>query len=242
MRVLLSLAAASGAIFGVAHADPMISSNVGLATDYTFRGLSQTDESPAISGGFDYTNDIWYGGVWASNIDFAGGSIETDLYAGLKPKLIDGVNTDFGVIGYFYPDASDAGAELDYGEVYAKVDFVPVDGLRVGGAVFVSPEFTGETGTSVYAEVAASYAFDSAFSVSAAFGQQSAEDADFDPAPGAANVEDTYTTWNVGLTVAPQDGLFQGFAIDARYVDTDLDGDLTPAADGRFVLGIKRSF
>lgn len=229
-------------MLGVANAEPAISSNVGLATDYTFRGISQTDEGPAVSGGFDYSNDIWYAGVWASNIEFSGASMEVDLYAGLKPTLIDGVNTDFGVIGYFYPTASDDAAELDYAEVYAKADFVPVDGLRVGGAVFVSPEFTGETGTGIYAEIGASYAFDSAFSISGAFGQQSADDADFDPRPGATNIEDTYTTWNVGLTVAPQDGLFKGFAIDARYVDTDIDGDLTPVADGRFVLGIKRSF
>jgi uncharacterized protein (TIGR02001 family) len=181
--------------------------------------------------------------VWASNVDFGGadGSTEIDLYAGLKPTF-GAVSTDFGVIGYFYPNASDGGAELDYGEVYAKASIQPAEGFTLGGAVFVSPEFTGETGTGVYAEIGASYAFDSSWSVSAAFGQQQAEDADFDPRTGANNVEDKYTTWNIGTTVTPQDGLLKGFAIDARYVDTDIDGDRVPVADGRFVVGIKRSF
>jgi uncharacterized protein (TIGR02001 family) len=243
MRILFTAAAATGALIGAAHAEPTFSGNVALTTDYTFRGVSQTNEGPAVQGGFDYTNDIYYAGVWASNVDFGGadGSLEVDLYAGLKPTF-GAVNTDFGVIGYFYPNASDHNAELDYAEVYAKASISPAEGWTIGGAVFVSPEFTGETGTGVYAEVGASYAFDSSFSVSGAFGQQSAEDADFDPRAGAANVEDKYTTWNVGLTVTPQDSVFKGFSADLRYVDTDIDGDLAPAADERVVLSIKRSF
>lgn len=241
MRFLLTAAAATGALAGVAHAEPMISSNVAIATDYTFRGVSQTDGGPAISGGFDYTNDIWYGGVWASNVEVNNdGSTEIDLYAGVKPTFGD-VSTDFGVIGYFYPDANDNGAEIDYAEVYAKASISPAEGFTVGGAVFVSPEFTGETGTGIYAEVGASYAFDSQFSVSGAFGQQQADDADFDPRAGANRVEDSYTTWNLGATYAPQDGVFKGMGFDVRYVDTDLPG-VVEQGDGRVVLAIKRSF
>jgi uncharacterized protein (TIGR02001 family) len=36
-----------------AQAAPEISGNVALTSDYKFRGISQTDESPAIQGGFD---------------------------------------------------------------------------------------------------------------------------------------------------------------------------------------------
>jgi uncharacterized protein (TIGR02001 family) len=241
MRFLLTAAAATGALAGVAHAEPMISSNIAIATDYTFRGVSQTDGGPAVQGGFDYTNDIWYGGVWASNVDVStDGSTEIDLYAGVKPTFGD-VNTDFGVIGYFYPGADDDGAELDYAEVYAKASISPAEGFTVGGAVFVSPEFTGETGTGIYAEVGASYAFDAAFSVSGAFGQQQADDVDFDPAPGASNIEDSYQTWNVGASYTAQDGVFKGISADLRYVDTDLPS-VVDAGDGRVVLSFKRSF
>lgn len=238
MRTIITLATATGAILGVAHANPSFSGNVGLATDYTFRGISQTGEGPAVQGGFDYTNDIFYGGVWASNVDAAGANLEVDVYAGLKPTF-GAVSTDFGVIGYFYPQAKDQGGELDYAEVYAKASFSPAQGFTVGAGVFVSPEFTGETGTGVYGEVGASYAFDAAWSVSGAFGRQNAEDADFKPAAGQ---QDNYDTWNLGGTYTPQDGLLKGFSMDLRYVDTDIDGRLVPAADERVVFGIKRSF
>ena len=49
---------------------PEFSANVGLTTDYIFRGYSQTDEGPAIQGGMDVTWNIFYAGVWGSNLDF----------------------------------------------------------------------------------------------------------------------------------------------------------------------------
>ena len=47
------------------------SANVALSTDYMYRGGSQTNEQPAISGGFDYGHSSGlYAGLWASNVDF----------------------------------------------------------------------------------------------------------------------------------------------------------------------------
>ena len=62
------------------------SANVNAATDYYFRGLTQTWGRPAIQGGFDasHTSGL-YAGFWASNVSgnqFAGGSLETDWYGG----------------------------------------------------------------------------------------------------------------------------------------------------------------
>src|SRR3974377_551096 len=48
--------------------------NVGLFSQYIFRGLTQTNRDPAIQGGFDYAYDIGgpslYAGTWASNISW----------------------------------------------------------------------------------------------------------------------------------------------------------------------------
>ena len=33
-----------------------VSANVGFATDYIWRGMTQTGDEPAISGGFDYAS------------------------------------------------------------------------------------------------------------------------------------------------------------------------------------------
>jgi uncharacterized protein (TIGR02001 family) len=80
------------------------SANVALTSEYRFRGLSQTDDAPAIQGGFDYEIEVvkpaaLYLGAWASNVDFNegagvdGATIEIDLYGGIK-----GSHGDSGLI------------------------------------------------------------------------------------------------------------------------------------------------
>ncbi len=55
------------------------SANVGVFSDYTFRGISQTGDEPAAQGGIDYSLDTGaegvglYLGVWGSNVDFSDG-------------------------------------------------------------------------------------------------------------------------------------------------------------------------
>lgn len=244
MRILLGATIAAGALAaGVAHAEgPSLSGNVALTSDYTFRGISQSDGDPALQGGFDYANEAgglpFYAGVWASSIDFAAQSaeLELDVYGGIKPRLNDQVGFDLGVIGYLYPSASDDGAELDYLEAYAKVNFDVSSNFGIGGAVFFSPEFTGETGSGLYAEISAAYKLNDTWAVSGAYGMQQAEDADFDV---GASIDDNYTTWNAGLTWTPQGDAIQGFSFDLRYVGTDID-DLD-IADDRAVFTVKRA-
>jgi uncharacterized protein (TIGR02001 family) len=237
MRTLLKTAVAFGALAGVAHAEPSFSGNVAVTTDYTFRGVSQTAEGPAVQGGFDYANGAIYAGAWASNVDLApGNSVEMDLYAGLRGKLTENLVGDVGVIGYFYPGAADDAAELDYQEIFGKLTWTPVDQLQLGAAVFVSPEFTGELGTGVYAELSAGYMLSAAFRVSGAVGYQQAEDGDFSVGGG---IDDAYTTWNLGLTYIPQADFARGFEVDLRYVGTDVDN--LDAAEERAVLTVKRA-
>ena len=41
-----------------------VSANVSFATDYIWRGMTQTGDEPAISGGFDYASDVgFYAGI-----------------------------------------------------------------------------------------------------------------------------------------------------------------------------------
>ena len=58
--------------------------NVGLTTDYVFRGISQTNEEAAVQGGVDFTCGKFYAGVWGSSIDFGERHAEIDIYAGFK--------------------------------------------------------------------------------------------------------------------------------------------------------------
>ncbi|MDQ7072995.1 MAG: TorF family putative porin [Gammaproteobacteria bacterium] len=79
--------------------------SVALSTDYVWRGYSQTDNDPAISGSFDYAHASgFYAGTWASNVSFATDTdIEIDVYAGFGGELDNGLGWDIGWLRYIYP-------------------------------------------------------------------------------------------------------------------------------------------
>jgi uncharacterized protein (TIGR02001 family) len=100
-----------------------ITGNVGLFSQYIFRGLTQTDRNPAVQGGFDYAHSSgFYAGTWASNISWLrenasssaggittsngtygqGGSLEWDFYGGYKGTIKD-FSYDLGTLYYWYP-------------------------------------------------------------------------------------------------------------------------------------------
>lgn len=88
-----------------------LSFNVGVVSDYLFRGVSQTHGRPAVQGGIDYAHPSgFYIGAWGSYItwvkDFLGsGSTEIDVYGGYKNTFGGGDwNYDVGYITYNYPN------------------------------------------------------------------------------------------------------------------------------------------
>lgn len=206
-----------------------ISGNVALTTDYAFRGISQTDESPAIQGGFDLSAGSFYAGAWASNINFGtgGANMELDVYGGYKFDA-GPVAFDVGIIGYLYPGAADDGAELDYWEGYIKPSIALSDQASLGAAVYYSPEFTGESGDAFYYEINGSFAATPELSFSGAVGMQTVD------TNGFFFGEDDYTTWNVGGTYSAM-----GLGFDLRYVGTDIDN--VGIADDRVVFSIKKA-
>ncbi len=212
MKKLLGLALLAGAATaGVAHAEGTVSANVSLTSDYIFRGVSLSDNGPAIQGGFDYTSELWYAGVWASSLSEG---VETDLYVGFTPTT-GPVAWDLGVIGYFYPGADDDGAEFDYYELKGTLSFNPTEQFAVGAGLYYSPENYGDTGDATYYEVNAEYTVTDAFVINGAYGNQTIEY----PLGSTGGVpEADYNTWNLGATYA-----LHGFNLDFRYHDTDID-------------------
>ena len=64
---------ASALMAGASVAQAELSANIGVASNYYFRGITQTDDSAAVSGGIDYAHDSgFYLGTWMSNVDFGG--------------------------------------------------------------------------------------------------------------------------------------------------------------------------
>jgi uncharacterized protein (TIGR02001 family) len=127
----LSVAAALAApMFAAAQSSSPITGNMTIASDYRFRGISQTYLGPTIQGGIDYAHPSGvYLGNWNSNVasqQFPGGSgIEMDFYGGWKKSFGD-IGIDIGTIYYYYPKAewnSNTGsttgdAKFDNWEVY----------------------------------------------------------------------------------------------------------------------------
>ena len=113
MAAALSLGGLAQAQQPQAPASPhTLTGNVGLYSQYIFRGLTQTDRSPALQGGFDYAHASgFYAGTWASNISWlqdsggysAGGSLEWDFYGGYKWGFAPDWTLDVGGLYYYYP-------------------------------------------------------------------------------------------------------------------------------------------
>ena len=137
MKKLIILTLLVGAGYSGVVAAAEISGNVALATDYRFRGISQTQRDPAIQGGFDLGVDSgFYVGTWASNVSFTDGGTEIDVYAGWGTDVSENVAIDIGVLYYGYPSDPDA----DYVEIYGSVGFF---GATLG--LHYSPEYTYDT-------------------------------------------------------------------------------------------------
>ena len=155
-KKLLTAALATALLAGAAtsaQAEIEISGNVALTSDYKFRGISQSNEDPAIQGGFDvgFENGI-YIGTWGSTVDFdvssadggLNGSLELDYYVGWGSDIGDsGFAIDVGYLYYDYP--GDDGVEGDYQELYGSLSW---NDLAVG--VAYSDDYYAETGTFTY--------------------------------------------------------------------------------------------
>lgn len=95
-----------------------ISGNVGVVSDYRFRGLSLSDKDPAIQGGIDITHKSgFFIGTWASSIaDYGGSNVEWDVYGGYSGQAA-GLDFSVTALGYLYP----GGSNVDYFELKGTV-------------------------------------------------------------------------------------------------------------------------
>ena len=116
--------------------DLTVAYNIGLYSQYIFRGLTQTDRGPALQGGVDLTHSSgFYLGAWASNISWLrdtnnaytsapttayqkGGHIELDIYGGYRYTFANGVGIDLGALQYIYPGSRSSGGEGNWASAY----------------------------------------------------------------------------------------------------------------------------
>lgn len=192
MRKLLPSLAAATVAFGVAlpAAAVEIEGNVTLASDYSFRGWSQTGRDPAIQGGFDVAFDSgFYVGTWASNVNFGETSMEWDLYVGWSTDIRDGVTLDLSFIHFDYPNDRDA---LNYQEYAASLG---VGDFTLG--LNYSPKYlAAEDVTFVYPYVDYSYGITDDVSLDLHVGFNLADS----PDGSFFGVEDDYIDYSAGIS------------------------------------------
>ncbi|MXZ45274.1 MAG: hypothetical protein F4Z01_09960 [Gammaproteobacteria bacterium] len=199
--------------------------NVTLASDYSFRGVSQTGLDPAIQGGFDIALDNGFSiGTWASNVNFnSETSMELNLYASWESDTIGDLFTlSASIIRFEYPSEGDV---LDYMEYSISANI-----WNASLGFNFSNEYFGADGPSfIYPFIGVSWEFEDQFSVDAHVGWSSVDSEGFF-APG----EDSYMDASLSITVPIAE-----LDVTGSLVGSTLDD---PSAEFRFVLSIGKSF
>lgn len=222
-----------------------LTGNIGLTTDYLFRGVSQTQNGPAIQGGFDYSHASGlYLGTFASNVDWVSqgykdnNSMEIDLYGGYKGTVGD-FGYDVGLITYYYPGDKIAGIKSpDTTEAYLAGTW---KFLTLKYSHVVSSNFIGwydyangrNSRGSNYLELNGSHDLGNGWGLVGHIGHQKVKNVS-----GA-----DYTDWKLGVTKDIGYGV-----VTLAYSDTDADvpnfytlgGE--EIADGRVVLSFAKTF
>ena len=221
-----------------------VTGNLGIFSDYRFRGISQTNKLPAVQGGVDLVlKNGLYLGNWNSNVDstmYNGANIEMDFYGGYKASFGD-FGLDVGGIYYYYPGtgANPAGWDIKNGELYIGGSWGPVT-AKYNYAVtdfFGAPDSDG----SWYLNVAATHDFGNGFGVNGSIGYQGLRGG-AKVAQINGTVVDSITDWKIGGTYTAD-----GWVFGLAYISTnrDLAGYTDTSkniANGTAVVSVTKSF
>ena len=266
-KILLSILATSSAAFAqtapaAAPAAPetTIAYNVGVVSQYRYRGLAQTHGMPALQGGVDYSNaNGAYLGVWASTIRWikdssttssgnvvnVDGKSEVDIYGGYKFE-VSGIGYDFGVLAYQYPgntlknissyDLQNANTTEAYGAATAGVYTLKYS--RATSNLFGYKNSTGST----YIDLTANFDMGSGFTLSPHIGRQAVKGTTSTYYPGGLSYSD------YALTLAKDMG--NGVSATIAAISTNAKNNSNflsnktsyNAAKDTVVVGVKYTF
>ena len=249
----------SGAFAQTAPAEPesTLGYNIGVVSNYSFRGITQTNYGGAIQGGVDYAHKSGaYVGAWASNVtwvkQFNGaskGDYELDLYGGYKGEVMPGLGFDVGFITYQYP-GNDSGAVGTQGyanpAVYSNASTNEVYiGLTYGIATLKVNQSMGDflgnanTNGSRYYDLSATIDLGDGYTLVPHAGRQTI--------PNLNNAAD-YTDYALTLAKDMGNGLVVSVAAVTTTGGAFYVNQAAPAGDGKSisksaaVIGLKYSF
>jgi uncharacterized protein (TIGR02001 family) len=208
--------------------------NLTVASDYRFRGISQTYEDPAIQGGFDYSHSNgFYVGNWNSNVSdrviLGNGNIEMDFYGGYKFDIAPDVVADVGVLQYYYQSAE----EYNTTEVYFGASW---KWLSAKYSYAVSDDVFGvvDADGSWYLDLNGNFEIADKTTLNVHVGRQKFRGSNSDGA--------SYTDWKLGVSHA-----FDFATVGLAYIDTNA-GDFYTSSGGKdlgdsaVVLSVSKTF
>ncbi len=117
LSTLIALALVSGSALAQTAApaapepESTLTYNLGVVSEYRYRGIAQSAKKPALQGGLDYAHKSgFYVGAWGSTINWikdtspteVKGPIEIDVYGGYKTEIAKDVILDVGGLKYWY--------------------------------------------------------------------------------------------------------------------------------------------
>jgi uncharacterized protein (TIGR02001 family) len=217
-----------------AEAVAPLSFNLGLTTDYRYRGISQTRVKPALQGGADYAFESgFYVGTWASTINWikdggGNGSVEIDLYGGYKTEVAKGLTLDVGVLQYYYP-SNKLSPSADTFEVYGALSFGPVTAKysQSTGNLFGF----ANSSSSGYFDLSATFDLGEGFSLVPHIGHQSVKNSSkFD-----------YTDYSLAISKE-----YAGLSFTGAIIGADTNAYVGPSnknlAKSGLVLTVKKTF
>lgn len=198
-----------------------------VTSDYVFRGVSQTDSSPALQVGLDYEHDNgFYAGIWGSNVDWGvegdDTNLEIDYFVGYYGEAS---NFAYDITYNFYSYNSEFDGE-DYDSDYGELIFnVYLDALTLTAAY--ADDYVAIGDSALYAGASYDIELPQEYALTLQAGYSFGDG--FTDAMGEEVID-------YSATVAKT---FNGFDVTAAIVGTDMDGDNT---DTRFVVGVSRTF
>ncbi|PWB65809.1 MAG: hypothetical protein C3F17_02990 [Bradyrhizobiaceae bacterium] len=221
-----------------------------IASDYNFRGVSQSDRGPSVGAYFEPRFNITpnvqlYAGIGGYSVKLASDpAAEIDLYAGIRPTF-GPLALDIGFLYYWYPresqlfidptgtflTTSPVGAtgfwslnDTDFWEIYGKATYTISDYVAVGGALYYAESWLNSGADGTFASANIKFTAPAGFLPSDVGAYVSAEVGHYwlGTATAFAPPFDVpdYLTWNAGIGFT-----YKVLTLDLRYYDTDL----TPA-------------
>jgi len=207
---------ATGTALPAAAQDFALNYGVTATSNYMFRSTTQSDDGPAIQGYVEGSSGLFFGGVWASTVDFpgdpdfGGDTVEFDFYAGIRPDLGD-VSVEINYTRFVYDDSGDCCGEIGF-----LIGYPLSETAEIGGA------FYGDPGSdTAWLQAAAGVTVLEDYTLDGTFGT------DF----GTLDFGKDKVGWDIGVAR----GLGEIATLDLRYHDSNVD-------PGRAVVSVSLDF